>query len=565
MGIDTSLTRKDFLIAALGASGMAALPALSRANLLDQGEPAASDFTEADVAAMAKVLGVPLTKNQLTQVLAGARENRRALDTLRKMDLPNSVGPATTFVPIGKTPTLSGRSKFSTTPAKVRSKPSSDEDIAFLPVADLAELIKRKQISSYELTNLYLARIKRYSPILLNVITITEDLAVRQARFADELLAKGKYLGPLHGIPYGIKDLFAVSGYPTTWGAEPFKNQRFESDSEVFKRLSAAGAVCIAKTSVGALAMDDHWFRGKTRNPWNPTQGSSGSSAGSASGMAAGLFGFSIGTETLGSIMSPSHRCRVTGLRPTFGRVSRAGAMALSWTMDKVGPICRTSEDCMVVLRAIAGYDPNDLGTHDWPLRYAHDLPLKGLKVAILENDSGLDEDDSGVGPDDAVRILKDLGVQVTKVKFTPVPNGIDNVLSIEAAAAFESITLDGRVDTIPSSFWPGIFRNSMFASGVSYVNGMRARTLAMRKFEEEFADYDAILTSDRGSFLLITTNLTGHPQLYVPMGVDAKGVNRGVSIIGRLYQEGLICRLGAAIQAKTEIWKRRPDMSKIV
>lgn len=561
MGLDTNLTRKDFLLSSLGVASFLSLPATSRANLLQAAAQTA--VTEADIKAMEKVIGIELKEEFLKAVAQSTKELRDGYAAIRALKMPNSVPPSCSFVPQGLQPKESKDIRVRTQPVKVRDVPT-DEDLAFLTVAELASLIKNRKLTSQHLTEICLKRLETYGPKLLNVITMCRERAMKAAELADREIARGRYRGSLHGIPYAIKDLFSAANLPTTWGAEPFENQVFDYDAEIVRRLEDAGAVLCAKTSVGALAMDDHWFRGKTKNPWNPAQGSSGSSAGSASCMAAGLVPFTIGTETLGSIMSPSHRCRVTGLRPTYGRVSRRGGMALTWSMDKVGPICRTAEDCALVLAAICGRDPHEISTVDRPFNYRHDLDLKKVKIASLADDAALDEDDSGGGPDDALKLLKSFGMNPVPLKITKVTPGVDLCLVVEAAAAFDEITLDGRVDTIKSSFWPALFRQHEFATGVGYVNAMRARSITMDTFEREYGDFDVILASDRGSHLLFTTNLTGHPQLYVPFGKDSKGASRGISLFGRLYDEGTILAIGQRIQNAMKFHRERPDLSKV-
>jgi len=561
MGFDTGLIdRRSLLGSMLAGVGALALPARTEAQ-----DPAPKpDIAEADVATLEKAMGLSFAESERKAIARNLADQKKGYESIRGLKVPNAVAPAFVFVPEGKQ-AAPGRKD------DVKVKPASDgfgmvetDDIAFMPVADLAVAIRKKDISCLELTGLYLARLKKFGGPLLNVITLTEERAIKQARLMDAELAKGKSRGPLHGIPCGIKDLFALTGYPTTFGAEPYMNQVLDADSALVEKLEAAGAVICAKTSLGALAMNDHWFKGQTKNPWNTAQGSSGSSAGSASCMAARLVAFAVGTETLGSIMSPSHRCRVTGLRPTFGRVSRHGAMALSWTMDKVGPICRTAQDCALVLQAIHGRDPRDPSTVDRPLRFRPDLDLSKLKIGYLENDRALDEDDAGGGVTSHLNVLRSLGAKPVPVKFTAPTAGIDMLLSVEAAAAFEELTRTGDVNQITSSQWPDIFRGHRFVPGVEYIQAMRARTLLMRQFEEELKDFDAIVASDRGSMLLFITNLTGHPQLYVPMGLNARGANRGLSIVGRLYDEGTILGIGARVQEKTGYWKLRPDLSKI-
>lgn len=561
MGFDTTLvSRKSFLASVFAGAGAMLLPAESRAKLAElQDKP---ELTTADIAAAERLFGLEFSEEERKAILASVRQGRTGIDAIRKLDMPNSVAPAFIFVPEGKQPAAGTRNDLRYRPTG--HKTTSDEDIAFLPVIDLQEKLKRKEISSVELTDLYLKRLERFGGPLINVVTLLSDVARKQAKRADEERARGRVRGILHGIPYGVKDLLAYPGYPTTFGAEPYEKQILDETATVIAKLEAAGAVLCAKLSLGALAMDDHWFRGKTKNPFNLEQGSSGSSAGSSSAMAAGLVAFTIGTETLGSIMSPSHRCRVTGLRPTFGRVSRHGAMALSWTMDKIGPICRTAQDCAAVLSVIQGRDSHDPTTVDRPLRFRPDADLSKLKIGYLENDTALDEDDGGGLVGSHLDVLKKLGANPTPIKFTQPTPGIDALLSVEASAAFEALTRTGEVNTIKSSFWPNIFRSNRFVPGVEFIQCMRARTLLMRKFEEELGDYDAIVASDRGSYLLFITNLTGHPQLYVPQGLTPRGVQRGLSIIGRLYDEGTILGIGARVQQATEFWKLRPDLSKL-
>jgi Asp-tRNA(Asn)/Glu-tRNA(Gln) amidotransferase A subunit family amidase len=419
-------------------------------------------------------------------------------------------------------------------------------------------MLDSRRVTSRELTEQSIARLKRYSPKLLCTVTMLERRALAKADEADRRIAEGRPRGPLDGVPCGIKDLFALRGHPTTWGAEPFRDQVLEHDAAVVERLDQAGAVIVAKLTLGALAMDDKWFGGMTRNPWNPKQGSSGSSAGSASAMAARLVAFTVGTETLGSIVSPSQRCRVTGLRPTFGRISRHGAMALSWTMDKVGPICRSAEDCAIVLEALHGADPRD------PMSVTRAFvprsldSLHGLRVAYLSA-KPLDEDDSGGALEPVLESMRSLGADPKPVRFREIPKGTDELLACEAAAAFQQITLDGRVDTISRSYWPQIFRTAHLMSGVDYVQAMRARTIVMRQFEEDFGEFDLLVAPDRGGFTLYNTNLTGHPQVYVP---DGKG--SGFSLVGRLYGEATLCAVAQRLQDVEKAYLRKPDLAAV-
>ncbi|MBL8048610.1 MAG: amidase [Chthonomonas sp.] len=549
MGIDTRLTRKDFLAGSMSLFLASAVRA----------QTATPDpLTTADLASMARAMGFTLAEDDLKAALATVVELRGGYAAFRNLQMANSVAPSFVFRPEGRIPASAAGVKPAALP-KAGKLPASEEDIAFLTATELAALIRSRQLTARRLTEIYIRRIERLSPKLLNVISLLAPSALAQADVLDAEASKGKFRGPLHGLPYGLKDLFASREGRTTWGAAPYKDQRFDFDSAVVERLEAAGAILLAKTSVGALAMDDHWFGGKTKNPWNTAQGSSGSSAGSASGLAAGLFAFAIGTETLGSIMSPSHRCRVTGLRPTFGRVSRHGAMALSWTMDKVGPIGRTAADCGLVLSALVGHDPRDAASVDKPLRLDTKIDPLRLKIAFLTDDAALDEDDASKGPGEIVAMLRAAGATLEGKTFRRVGNGVDMCLSIEAAAAFEGLTLGEDIKKLENSLWPGIFRGHLFSGGVGYVQAMRARSLTMKNFEEDFGDFDVVITSDRGSYLLFNTNLTGHPQLYIPLIGG-----RGISLIGRLYDEAKLIALGNWIQAQTQYYRLRPDLSKL-
>lgn len=551
----SELSRKSFLTASLAA---AFAPFRELAAQAPQKKVSVSDVIGAE-----KLAGIELTEEQRKSVVQTLNSAKQSLEDLRKLGLSNSVQPAFGFSPKGKKPQPGKRTELKLDRVSKKTLPKTDEEIAFASLAELGYYLRTKQISSVRLTEIYLERLKRYSPKLLNVITITDRLALQQATQADKEIQAGKLRGPLHGIPYGIKDLFAQKDYRTTWGAEPFRDQLINHDAAVLEKLNAAGAIMVAKTSVGALAYGDLWFGGLTKNPWNSNQGSSGSSAGSASGTAAGLFAFSIGTETLGSIVSPSQRCRVTGLRPTFGRVSRYGAMALSWSMDKVGPICRSAEDCAVVLSAIFGSDERDNDSVDFPFLYRSNTDLKKLKLGFVSA-KPLDEDDVTTALGIAGDILKSLGVSLKAVKVRPPLPGVDEVLTIEAAAAFEDITRDGRVDSMKGSLWPPIFRSGLLMSGVDYIQASRGRTLLQKQFEEDFADFDALIALDRAGDVLITTNLTGHPQIYVPLGVNDQGRPVGISIIGRLYDEATILSIAHQIQAKSNLRNQKPDLSKL-
>jgi Asp-tRNA(Asn)/Glu-tRNA(Gln) amidotransferase A subunit family amidase len=549
------VTRKEFLTSLiLSAAAPAALAE-------GQDPPLESDITLEDLKAVEKVVGIEFTDAERQQVLRQVQGFRRGYDSVRSLSIPNAQPPAVTFKPLGRQP-----SESSAVAVRHREMPSlarpGDGDLAFMTVAELSQLVKQKKVSPVELTALALQRLETHGPRLLNVVTVTRELALQQAQKAESEIMAGNYRGPLHGIPYALKDLFAVRGYPTTWGSAPHKEQVFDYDCAVFEKLTESGAVCCAKTSMGSLAQGDVWFAGRTQNPWNTQQGSSGSSAGSASCMAAGLVPFTIGTETQGSIVSPSARCRVTGLRPTFGRVSRYGAMTLSWSMDKAGPICRTAEDCMLVLASLNGSDPRDPGSVDRPLLWTGEVDVASLKIGVLQ--TGQEPVDySAEGEfEDYIALLKKLGAKLQNVRFSQMPAGVSIDLAVESAAAFDDFTRGDAIDGLQNSAWPNTFRAHRYVPAVEYLQALRARTEVMRKFEEEFADFDLVVAPGTGNFLLMNTNRTGHPQLYVPNGVDAQGSGRGFSLFGRLYDESTICSLGWRMQQETGFFRARPQLN---
>lgn len=507
-----------------------------------------------------EVIGLKFTPEHQAMMLQNLNRNLAGYEALRKIDVPLDTEPAFHFRPAlpGKEP---GRrpAKFNPTKSKQpRKAPGSLEEAAFWPVTELAPLVKAKLVSSTDLTKMYLARLKKYSPKLLSVITFTEELAIEQAAEADREIRAGHYRGPLHGIPYGAKDLFATKGIRTTWGAEPYENQVFDYDCTAVARLRNAGAVLIAKLSMGALAQGGLWFNGMTKNPWNTDESSSGSSAGSAASTSAGLVGFSIGTETLGSIVSPSTRCGVTGLRPTYGRVSRFGAMALSWTMDKVGTICRSVEDCMLVLNAMYGPDGHDVTTIDAPLDWNPAAPLSRLKIGYLKADfDGQNNAERKKIYDDALAALRKAGANLEPMelpKFQAQPLMI--VLSAEAGAAFDDLTRDGGVNKLRGqepNDWPNSFRSSRLIPAVEYIRAQRARTLLQREMDKLMSEWDVFVSPTFGPSLSVT-NLTGHPQIVTPCGFIGKEP-QGLLFTGRLYDEGTMARVAMAYQEATE-WR---------
>jgi Asp-tRNA(Asn)/Glu-tRNA(Gln) amidotransferase A subunit family amidase len=519
--------------------------------------------TKEQVEAGLKLLGLEFTSEQIDMMLSNVSRALTGYETLRKIEVPLDTEPAFSFHPglPGRQP-VKGPARFQPTTPRVPANGSwkSVEDLAFRPVTELAPLVRTRRVSSMDLTRMYLERLKKFSPKLNCVITLTEELALEQAATADREIRQGKYRGPLHGIPWGAKDLLATKGIKTTWGAEPFQQQMIDYDATVVERLRAAGAVLLAKLSMGALAQGGLWFGGMTRTPWKPEETSSGSSAGSASATAAGLVGFSIGTETLGSIVSPSIRCGVVGLRPTYGRVSRYGAMGLSWTMDKIGPICRGVEDCALVLNSIYGPDGRDRTVGADPLHWEPKKPLSALRIGVLQSDFDQATGEEKKLYEQALADLKKAGVVMKPAEFSDSIGGqIRFLLTAEAAAAFDDITRDGRVTQLSGQRpfdWPNSFRTSRLIPAVEYIRAQRARTLLMQKLERFFEDWDVIVTPP--NTLLTTTNLTGHPQVVVPCGF-AGGLPRGISFLGKLYDEGSPLRVALAYEQATDWHNQHP------
>jgi len=447
------------------------------------------------------------------------------------------------------------------------SIPAHREDLAFYPVYKLAVLIRSKKLTSTELTKLYLNRIKKYGDTLQCVITMVEQQALQQAREADAEIAKGRYRGPLHGIPYGIKDLLAVEGTKTTWGATPYKDQSIQQTATVVKKLNEAGAVLLCKFTMGALAMGDIWYGGVTKNPWNLKQGSSGSSAGSASGTVAALVAFSIGTETLGSIVSPSTRCGASGLRPTFGRVSRTGAMALSWSMDKIGPICRSALDCAIVLDAIKGTDGVDKHVKNAAFNYSTKTDIKKLKIGYLKTLFDATYPNK-VNDQKALEIIQSMGIELVPVELPqdiPV-NAVRVMLTAEAAASFDELTRTNSDDQLTDQrkgAWPNTFRAARFIPAVEYINASRIRQNLIEAYYQKTKEFDVIISPSFGGTQLLTTNLTGHPCVVVPNGFDDKGSPTSISFLGKLFGEAAAVSLARAYQEVTEWDEKAPPLFK--
>lgn len=572
------MNRRRFFSALTSAfAAGAAAPALAQA---PAAAPPRIDRLRLDAAE--SIFGVDFTEAEEQMALGSVNRNLQSFEELRKLNIPLDTEPAITFRPAlpGKKPTgkatPGARLKVTKTAVPTSLTP---EQVAFLPVTALATLIESQRITSTELTKLYLDRLKKHGETLKCVVTLTEDLALKQAAAADAEIKAGKYRGPLHGIPWGAKDLLATTGIKTTWGATPYKDQVIDLDATVVERLRDAGAVLVAKLSMGALAQGGVWFGGSTRNPWNPERSSSGSSAGPGAATAAGLVGFSIGTETLGSIISPSVTNGVTGLRPTYGRVSRHGAMALSWTMDKIGPMCRSVEDCVLVLNAIYGSDGRDDTVTDAPFDWVPDRPLASLRIGYIQKE--LEAAPNNPNPTEAQRttaesrramyaaaleVFRKAGAKLEPIAMPDFPTGsIGFVLSAEAAAAFDDLTRDkNQLATLTAQSpgdWPNTFRSSRFIPAVEYIRAMRARRLLMQEMDTLMSQYDVFLSPAPGSASLTITNLTGHPAIALKCGfID--NMPQSIMVTGRLYDEATVCRVALAYEQATEWHKKHPTLS---
>lgn len=571
----------------------------------------------------AAIADVPIPADDRQMMLSTLEDQAKGYDEIYQLHIPNSVAPALNFDPVlpsTKFETEKRPLRLSAAPAiAARGVPRNLEDVCFASARELGELVRTRNVSSVALTEMYLERLKRYDPTLHFVITLTEDRARAQAKEADRDLAAGNYRGPLHGLPWGAKDLLAVKGYRTTWGAAPYKDQQIDQDATVVKRLDAAGAILVAKLTLGALAMDDVWFDAKTRNPWNPAQGSSGSSAGPASATAAGCVAFSVGSETLGSISSPSTRCGCTGLRPTFGFVPRTGAMALSWTMDKLGPICRAVEDTALALHAIYGPDGGDRTVQPAAFNWNAALDWRKLRVGYLKSEFERPieppkppKPESQLTPDEkkkfdraksrfeqsrahaeydrrfdraAIAKLQSMGVNLIAVEIPKFPyDAMFPLLNAEAAAAFDELTRTGRDKLLTlqgPNQWPDIFRCARFIPAVEYIQANRARMLVMEAVSKAFEGFDVIV-APTNSEQLVVTNLTGHPALILPNGFrgddappphkndkgeiegDYGGPGTPVSLtfLGQLYGEARLLAFARAYQDATTFHLQHPKLS---
>jgi Asp-tRNA(Asn)/Glu-tRNA(Gln) amidotransferase A subunit family amidase len=612
------LQRRNFMktCSAMGLAGT-----LFPGVLWAQAEAAgAKKITKEMIDNAAAIADVPIPDEFREIMLSDLNEQAKGYDEIYKLHIPNSVAPALLFDPVLPGMTFETvRKPLRMSKAQSVAVSNNTEDLAFASVRELAELVRTKRVSSLALTEMYLQRLKKYDPTLKFVVTLTEERALTQAKMADAEIAAGKYRGPLHGLLWGAKDLLATKGYRTTWGAGGFENQTIDEDATVVKRLDDAGAVLVAKLTLGALALGDVWFGGVTRNPWNSSQGSSGSSAGPASATSAGCVAFSVGSETLGSISSPSSRCGCTGLRPTFGLVPRTGAMALSWSMDKLGPICRTVEDCALVLQAIYGPDGHDRTVHSAAFNWDANLEWKNLRIGYLKaafepkppqppepakqeapktpEEQAKAEDQKKRQDalqaraeydrkynDAALAKLREMGVNLIPVELPKFPYGAIRVmLTAEAAAAFDELTRTGRDKLLTSQKiydWPNTFRTARFIPAVEYIQAARARTLVMEAMAKVFEGVDVIIAPANGSDQLTVTNLTGHPAVILPNGLrgpDAPkfpfddpsdfqnaggpGTPTSLTFLGKLYGEAELLALARAYQEATGFHLKHPKM----
>lgn len=522
------------------------------------------DFTTKDMAKAGQIFDLQFEMPELDSAFNALKEQQEHYQGLRELKISNGVWPALLFNPIPtgkefpKEQTEINFASYADT-----KLPEDINELAYYSIGQLAELVRTQKITSENLTYFFLERLKTYDPQLHCVITLTEELAIKQAKRADAEIQAGMYKGILHGIPYGIKDLLNTKTYKTTYGAMAYKDQVIDEDAAVVKMLEKAGAILVAKLSLGALAMDDVWFEEKTRNPWNTEEGSSGSSAGPASAVSAGLVPFAIGSETWGSIVSPSNRCGTTGLRPTYGRISRTGAMALSWSMDKLGPITRYAEDCAMVFEAIYGPDNVDPTIYNLPFNYQSEIDFSNLKIGYLE--SAFEEDTVLKQFNYAgLKVLEDLGAELVPFEL-PKMNVYDLafLLSAEAAAAFDELTLSNRDDLLvmqDQNSWPNIFRSARFIPAVEYIQANRARQLLIQQMEEKMKDIDLYITPSFGKQLLLT-NLTGHPCVVIPNGFIKEDQPTSISFVGQLFDEATILAVAKAYQDVTEHHLQHPTL----
>lgn len=519
-----------------------------------------------DVHHAQKMIGVDFTIPETDSMLSVLNDQEMSYENMRKVPLPNSVPPCFDFnpVPVGVTFDQT-RKPFKASDYSKTVLPKDTNDLAFYSIGQLAELLRTRKITSVQLTRFYLHRLKKYSPALHCVITFTDDLAMQQAKEADAEIAAGKYKGLLHGIPFGVKDMYTTKNYPTTFGTTPFKDQLINEDATIVKKLADSGAVLVAKLSLGELAMDDVWFGGLTRNPWDTTKGSSGSSAGPASAVSAGLLPFAIGSETWGSIVSPSTVCGVTGLRPTYGRVSRSGAMALCWTMDKVGPICRNVEDCAIVFNAIYGPDGKDQSLIDLPFNYSPQVDLHKMKIGYFKNDFNQDSSNMTFN-NAAMEQLKKMGAQLIPLELPKLPvNDVAILLFCESASAFDDLTLSNRDDLMAQQKkdrWPNYFRAAHFIPATEYIRANRLRYLLVQQMNNVMKQVDVCIAPSLTGDNLLVTNLTGHPSVVVPNGFIDPKTPTSIVFTGQLFGEATLLAVAKAYQDATGFQLKHPPFA---
>ncbi len=562
-----ALRRRAFL-ARCGVLGLGGtlLPGVLWARTDGGREPVTPELIEE----AARLVGLSFTSEEREAMVDTLEGNLEVFRELREIPIPHGVFPCLHFNPLVPGQRIPGdRRPVRASPTPGVRRPGNLEEVAFWPVTHLAALVASGQVSSVELTRMYLARLRRFGDRLECVVTLTGELALEEAARADAELAAGRYRGPLHGIPWGAKDVIAKGGYPTTWGSEAYRDQVVEEDATVVRRLADAGAVLVAKLSTGEMARGDRWFGGRrTRNPWAPDQGSGGSSAGPGAATAAGLVGFSLGTETLGSIVGPSRTCGITGLRPTFGRVSRHGVMPMSWSLDKVGPMCRSVEDCALVLDAIQGPDLLDLAVQDHPFNWDAELPLEGLRVGVLEAAFQAErrgETGAAAAANDraTLEVLGALGVELRPFEL-PGDAGMDalGTLLVDEAAAFHDLFRDGRLDLLiqdrddPEGM---LLRTARLYPGVEYLQMHRRRTLLMQAMEEALGDLHAVVAPHGGAPTTSAANLTGHPGVTIPNGFAPDGTPTGIQFLGRLFGEAELLRVALAVQEATPHHREHP------
>jgi Asp-tRNA(Asn)/Glu-tRNA(Gln) amidotransferase A subunit family amidase len=513
------------------------------------------------------IIGLDFTDAERDSMIDFLKEQLESYNKIREVNLTNNIPPAILFnpIPVGFN-FPKGKSLVKYSDYSYVKMPNDKNEIAFYSVGELAELIRTRQITSIELTEFFIDRLEKYDPVLHCVISMTKERAFKQAKLMDEEIAAGKYRDILHGIPFGVKDLLATKDYKTTWGAAPFKDQMIDEDAAVIKKLEEAGGVLVAKLTMGALAWGDVWFGGITRNPWDTTKGSSGSSAGSASAVSAGLVPFAIGTETWGSIVSPSTVCGTTGLRPTYGRISRTGAMALSWSMDKIGPICRTAEDLAMVFNVINGLDGFDQTLYDVPFNYDHNINFKIFKIGYLKSDFNK-QYDFHINDSITLAKLKVLGAELIPIDLPKLPtNDLSIILSAEAAAAFDELTRSNKDDILVRQIknaWPNSFRSSRFIPAVEYINANRIRFLLIQEMQKLMEQVDLFVAPSWEGDSSLFTNLTGHPCVVIPNGFSEEGTPTSITFIGRLFDEGRLVAFAKKYQDATGFHTQHPPMFK--